>query len=265
MSCNGKSDSRPKKEKKTGPRVKFDLGPEEMVSHGETEMSQETEKYTEMSVCEGSEVHLETEVAEESGTSSGKETCLNAATCQGTEADQSSQTNKNSQKTETAQQTETKELCMDCRQSYGSGQDNHDFVLRLAIYSDHAGCVRALVSAGADVNHKLNTRLVHDVIISGQDDCLKVLIEAGADVNRNDRDGNTPVMVAARDGRDECLQILIAAGASVNTVNTYGITALHLAALCGQFQCADTLIKAGADVKAFTQHEHHKTRRQSRS
>ena len=72
-------------------------------------------------------------------------------------------------------------------------------------------------------------------------------------------------MVAARDGRDECLKILIAAGASVNTVNTYGITALHLAALCGQFQCADTLIKAGADMKAFTQHRHHKTRRQSRS
>ena len=237
-----------------------------MVSHGETEMRQGTEMHKEMSACVETDVHLDTEVAKESGTSSDSNTCVLVGACQedsrGTKA---IKTSEHTQKTETAQENGTKELCMDCRQSYGSGQDNHDFVLRMAIYSDHPECVRTLIRAGADVNQKLNARLVHDVVISGQDDCLKVLIEAEADVNRNDRDGNTPVMVAARDGRDECLQILIAAGASVNTVNTYGITALHLAALCGQFQCADTLIKAGADVKAFTQHRHHKTRRQSRS
>ena len=192
MNYNRNSDSRPKQAKKPGPRVKFDLGPEEMVSHVETEMRQQIEKYTEMSACEGSEVHLETEVAEEPGTSSDTETSLHIGACQedsqGTEPDQSSQTNKNSEHTQkktettqqsgttkqngTIQQTETKELCMDCRQSYGSGQDNHDFVLRMAIYSDHAECVRALIREGADVNHKLNARLVHDVVISGQDDCL---------------------------------------------------------------------------------------------
>ena len=261
MNYNRKSDSRTKQAKKPGPRVKFDLGPDEVVLHGESEMRQETEKYTEMSACEGTEVHLETEVVKEPRTSSVTETCLNTGACQ----EDIQVTETDAQTTEITQQTETKELCMDCRQSYGRTQDNHDFVLRMAIYSDHSECVRSLIRKGADVNHKINTQLVHDVVISGQEDCLKVLIEAGADVNRNDRDGNTPVMVAARDGRDECLQILIAAGASVNTVNTYGITALHLAALCGQFQCTDTLIKAGADVKAFTQHKHHKTRRQSRS
>ena len=233
MNDNGKSDSQHLHEKKTRPRVKFDLGPEEVVSHGKTERSQETERHKDIGECEETEIGKETDK------------CINAEACQedgqGTETKQPSGASQKieqaetSQQSETSQQGETGELCMECRQSYGSGQNNHDFVLRMAIYSDHPECVRALIRAGADVNRKINARLVHDVVINGHDDCLKVLIEAGADVNRNDNDGNTPVMVAARDGRDECLQTLIAAGASVNTINIHGITALHLAALCGQF------------------------------
>ena len=79
---------------------------------------------------------------------------------------------------------------------------------------------------------------------------LRLLIDAGADVNYQDRNGNTPLRMAARYGRTECVKLLLAAsGIDVNLVNRNGETPLYWAACNGQTECVKLLLAApGIDV-----------------
>ncbi|XP_048250880.1 serine/threonine-protein phosphatase 6 regulatory ankyrin repeat subunit C-like [Haliotis rufescens] len=82
------------------------------------------------------------------------------------------------------------------------------------------------------------------------------LIAAGADVNVQDKDGNTPLMMAVKTERN--ISPLLTAGANVNSKNGLGKTALHLVsdhmyehALINERQSnTEQLIAAGADVSA---------------
>ena len=58
-----------------------------------------------------------------------------------------------------------------------------------------------------------------------------MLIEAGADVNNvNDKNGETILMIASRLGYDKSVEVLIGKGADVNSVDKEGNTALILSA-----------------------------------
>ncbi|OQR85846.1 hypothetical protein ACHHYP_11290 [Achlya hypogyna] len=65
-------------------------------------------------------------------------------------------------------------------------------------------------------------------------DIVQFLLDAGADVNRREKDGVTPLALAACLGRDDAVALLLAAGADVSCVDSAGETPLHVAVRCGQ-------------------------------
>jgi len=69
---------------------------------------------------------------------------------------------------------------------------------------------------------------------------VRLLLAKGAEVDVKSREGNTPLMAAARSGKTEMTRLLLDNGADVNARNNYGQTAL--------MSVADTLGFLGEDV-----------------
>jgi ankyrin repeat protein len=81
---------------------------------------------------------------------------------------------------------------------------------------------------------------------------LRAMIAAGADVNHRSR-GLTPLLAATRDsyyGREETVIALLANGADLSVCDDGGRTALHHAALSAQPSVSATLLDAGAPIDA---------------
>ncbi|MCL5280548.1 MAG: ankyrin repeat domain-containing protein [Planctomycetes bacterium] len=75
------------------------------------------------------------------------------------------------------------------------------------------------------------------------------IIESGkADLNAKDREGRTPLIVAASMGEAAIAEALIAKGADVKAKDSYDRTALHAAIQLGQKDLASLLIEKGVDV-----------------
>jgi ankyrin repeat protein len=73
------------------------------------------------------------------------------------------------------------------------------------------------------------------------------LMQKGARVDLKDRDGNTPLMVAARISFLDAARLLIAKGAQVNTANSLGETPLIMAAQKRDLAMVRLLLTQGAD------------------
>ncbi len=89
-----------------------------------------------------------------------------------------------------------------------------------AAHLGHDGVVRALIKAGAPLDHINNIQwtAVIEAIVLGDggkrhQNCLKALIDAGADVNIPDGNGVTPLSLARAKGYTEMVKMLEAAGA----------------------------------------------------
>jgi hypothetical protein len=75
-----------------------------------------------------------------------------------------------------------------------------------------------------------NSRLWKAVANDNLAEVEQIITEGIADVNSAKKDGNTPLMYAARDNNIDIINALIKAGADVNSVNHNGTTALICAA-----------------------------------
>ena len=82
----------------------------------------------------------------------------------------------------------------------------------------------------------------------GHTKTVRTLLAQGADGHTRDRDGKTPLMLAAFEGHTETVQVLLAHGVPVNTQDKQGATALMLAAARGHTDVVTTLLAQGADV-----------------
>jgi hypothetical protein len=89
-----------------------------------------------------------------------------------------------------------------------------------AAHLGHAGIVRALIRAGAPLDHvnTLGWTAVIESIVLGDGgprhlDTLRALVEAGADVNRPDGGGKTPLALARGRGFTAMVRLLEGAGA----------------------------------------------------
>ena len=67
-------------------------------------------------------------------------------------------------------------------------------------------------------------------------------------INAKNKDGYTPLILAARFGRNEAVDELLAVGADVNRTNNYGNTALSFAARFGLKKIVKSLLDCGANV-----------------
>ncbi len=112
--------------------------------------------------------------------------------------------------------------------------------------------VKALISAGADVNQEDDMMgytplgLTHDTVM------MKVLIAAGADINHQDkRTGYTPLMNALNGFNNDLAEFFINQGADFKIRANDGATALILACGCSE-EIAKQLLNKGADIHALT-------------
>ena len=77
---------------------------------------------------------------------------------------------------------------------------------------------------------------------------LRELLKQGGDPNTVDRDGNSLLMLAARDGREDVFKVLLETRVKINARNRGGETALMLAAIQGHTEIAKRLVFNGAQV-----------------
>lgn len=89
---------------------------------------------------------------------------------------------------------------------------------------------------------------LHEAAMWGDLDQLKRLIAKGTDINARDKEGNTPLMLAASTGHKAIADLLVAEGARIDAKNNKRNTALHGAAAAGHTAVADLLIAKGAAI-----------------
>lgn len=89
-----------------------------------------------------------------------------------------------------------------------------------AAHLGHAAVVRALIRAGAPLDHVNNlgwTALIESIVLGDGGprhiDTLGALVDAGANVNLTDRDGRTPLALARGRGYEAMVKLLLQAGA----------------------------------------------------
>lgn len=76
---------------------------------------------------------------------------------------------------------------------------------------------------------------------------INILLSDGTSVDTLDRQGNTPLMIAAKIGNPRILDIILSHNPDINKTNNKGVTALMVAAESGQLHIVKRLITNGAD------------------
>jgi hypothetical protein len=91
-----------------------------------------------------------------------------------------------------------------------------------------------------------------ELVRTGTPQQVQQAINVGADVNARDKEGETPLIVAAaHNGNPEVITNLLKAGADVNAQeSTFGATAILIAAGYNNLDVINVLLKAGADINA---------------
>lgn len=114
---------------------------------------------------------------------------------------------------------------------------------------DSLDAVQSLIDAGADVNHlkkngetPLLTAARHD-----REAIAKHLMEKGAKLDVS-TDLGTAVSVAAGEGSPGVLQALLDAGADPNVVSSHNMTPMIMAAAAGHAECVSSLLRHNASV-----------------
>ncbi len=129
--------------------------------------------------------------------------------------------------------------------------------LLLAAKHEHCEAVQLLLSHNANyARHHVN--VLDDegqTALSwsaghGNPACVRALMNAGADVNHVNAAGFTPLHSAARHNDVKLAQLLLRNGADVNTAGKDGFTALHNAIYSDNYAVAELLLRRGAAVDA---------------
>ncbi|XP_062571318.1 ankycorbin-like [Saccostrea cucullata] len=134
-----------------------------------------------------------------------------------------------------------------------SAMDEIRMVLRLfsSVYQNDLAEFKCLLKSGVDPNATdcEGNSLMHILIENGLFDMAESLVTQEAyDINQQDRNGQTPLMLAVILGEEDIIRLLVRGGADVNEVNNTGKSALLIALEDGKFEIAEYLIKHGSDV-----------------
>ncbi|TNN02474.1 hypothetical protein fugu_009961 [Takifugu bimaculatus] len=84
--------------------------------------------------------------------------------------------------------------------------------------------------------------------IHGRFSRSQAIIENGAEIDCEDKNGNTPLHIAARYGHELLINTLITNGADTAKRGVHGMFPLHLAALSGFSDCCRKLLSSGFDI-----------------
>jgi len=151
--------------------------------------------------------------------------------------------------------TITLAVCMILASTVSAGELENSLLTETNVGSNPAK-IRELIEKGANVNARESylgqTALIHASMNrnKGLNEVVRFLIEKGADVNAYDKNGKTPLIVAAEYGLRDNVQTLIEKGADVSAKTNDGVRALTYAAMYGHTDVVRLLIKNGANVNA---------------
>ena len=82
----------------------------------------------------------------------------------------------------------------------------------------------------------------------GDEAAVKSLLEAGVDPDVPDKDGETPLLLAAYFGRTEVVRLLLDSGAEIDMADAFGRTPLMRASQLGRGEVVQLLLGASADL-----------------
>jgi len=114
------------------------------------------------------------------------------------------------------------------------------------------GKVELLLSRGTDVNamDKNGMTPLHVAAFGFNNDITELLLAKGADVNARNKDGMTPLHIAGFWSSRAKVEMLINKGANVNAKDNKEKIPLHYTALEGYAGIADVLLSKGSDINA---------------
>lgn len=117
--------------------------------------------------------------------------------------------------------------------------------LHCAVSNGHVEIAIYLLTHGAnaDAQDDLGMRPLHWLALSGtvNADLIKLLLVNKASLNNTDKDGSTPLYLAALEGRTNMVESLLRLGADASKKNKLGRTALEIATLNGHKETASVI------------------------
>ena len=122
-----------------------------------------------------------------------------------------------------------------------------------ACYMGHLECVRELIIWGANIEMQdQDGRTALSVAVTCDSDSaaklVTLLIDNGANSNKNDKDGMSPLLIAAFEGKAEVCEILLENSADMDHADKEGKTALFAAASMGHLDILNLLMFWGCYI-----------------
>ncbi|KAL7809063.1 ankyrin repeat-containing domain protein [Trichoderma gracile] len=134
-----------------------------------------------------------------------------------------------------------------------SDDDETPSPLWLAARKGHVKVAELLIQNGADVDfspHPSKLFPIHEAARNGDTDMVRLLIKNGADVDARDKEGWSPLMIAAHGNHIGVINLLLEQNANVNAEKQDGVTALYIASEKGHAQAIQGLLDKGAKSRA---------------
>ena len=123
--------------------------------------------------------------------------------------------------------------------------------LMVAVQFGHIDVFKLLIEAGADFHEmETQTMLLHEAVHSGNTAMVEMLLSLKFDVNAAKKDGQTPLMTAAREGHVGVFTLLLEKKAAIDAPDYHDHTLLMYAVRGHNEAIVQKLLRLGVDVNA---------------
>jgi ankyrin repeat protein len=148
---------------------------------------------------------------------------------------------------------------VDCVTRYVEGVDHRAYLqdgtaLSSAVSNHHPEVLRILLEAGTDPNiHGEHVPALHVAAANDNLEAAVILVEHGAKIDTRDAVNNdTALMYGVRDGKAKVAEYLLIKGANPNLTDRQGFTPLHIAASRNDIHLVRRLLAHDASIDART-------------